>query len=448
MIQEKRKTVIGLMKHTSSSLSEKLSSKSLKINSVWNLLGSGAPIFLGAVTIPYLIQQVGVEMFGILTLVWALIGYFSLFDFGLGRALTQQIATKRAEGLVDQLPSLIKTGLLLTLVTGLIGCFLLAAAANQLGHKWLNVSVSLQEVTAYSLLIASLGIPLATLTSGLRGVLEADEDFKTVNLLRMFLGVANFGLPALSVMVFGPRLEFMVTSLIVARFTVLVGHAYFVNKTTSKYLHAGILGKQNVKELLSFGVWMTASNIISPLMVVADRFIISYLLGASLVAFYTVPFEVLIRVLIIPAALTAALFPRLASLGATDRQAANALYKKSLRTVMIVMSPVCIIIAAGSYWGLKVWLGQDFAINSWLIASILAIGIFLNSVAQIPHAVLHAQGRVRATAIIHLSEFVFYIPILFVSLSIFGLQGAAIIWVVRAGCDLAILLKFAKVKNI
>ena len=423
---------------------KKLPSKSLKVNSLWNLIGTGAPILLGAVTIPYLIRQVGLEVFGILTLVWALIGYFSIFDFGLGRALTQQISTKRAAGLFDQLPSLIKTGLLLTLITGVAGGLLLAFAANQLGHKWLNVSIPLQEITVFSLLIASLGIPLATLTSGLRGVLEADEDFKIVNLLRMLLGFANFGLPALSVMAFGPRLDLMVASLIVARLVILLVHMYYVNKATSKYLNAEILSKKNIIGLLSFGTWMTASNIISPLMVVADRFIISYMLGASLVAFYTVPFEVLIRVLIIPAALTVALFPRLASLCIADPEAANTLYKKSLKTVATVMFPICIVIAASSYWSLNVWLGQDFAQNSWQIASILAAGIFFNSVAQIPHAALHAQGCVRATALVHLGEFILYIPLLFIFLKIFGLQGAAMIWVIRAGCDLLILLKLAK----
>jgi O-antigen/teichoic acid export membrane protein len=60
---------------------------SLKRNTIWNLAGTGLPLLLGAITIPYLIARVGVEAFGVLTLVWALIGYFSLFDFGLGAHL-------------------------------------------------------------------------------------------------------------------------------------------------------------------------------------------------------------------------------------------------------------------------------------------------------------------------------------------------------------------------
>jgi O-antigen/teichoic acid export membrane protein len=416
----------------------------LKRNTMWNLVGTCSPILLAALTIPYLIRQVGLEAFGILTLIWAIIGYFSLFDFGLGRALTQQVATKRASGLDEQLPSLVKTGLLLTLVTGMVGGALLAGTANQLGYKWLNVSVSLKEMTFHSLLIASLGIPLTTLTSGLRGVLEAHEDFKAVNLLRMLLGIGNFGLPVLSVMVFGPSLTMMVVSLVVARLVTFSGHMVLVHKITSNYFQAKLYGKKDIIDLLSFGGWMTVSNIISPLLVISDRFIISSMLGAGLVAYYTVPFEVLFRVLIIPMALTAALFPRLTSLFSTDLHAAKFLYRKSMKTVAIVMFPLCLFIAVGSYWGLKFWLGQDFAHYSWHIASILAVGVLFNGVAQIPVAALHATGRVRVTALIHLSELILYIPLLIVFLKYFGLLGAAMIWVIRVGYDLIILFIVTK----
>lgn len=421
----------------------KIHSSRLARNTLWNLVGAGAPFLLGIITIPYLIGHLGVEAFGILTLVWALIGYFSLFDLGLGRALTQQVATKLGAGLGEQVPSLVKTGLLFTAATGLIGGVLLAAFANVLGYKWLNISISLQQSTVHSLLIASLGIPLTTLTAGLRGVLEAYEDFKAVNLLRMLLGVANFGLPALSIMVFGPSLVITVTSLIAARLMVLSAHMYLVNKKMLTNRQKTKFSWINMRSLLSFGTWMTISNIISPLMVTADRFIISSVLGASLVAYYTVPFDALFRLLIIPGAISAVLFPRLTSVIATDRQAAKRLYQKSLKVVSIFMTAIYLFTAIGSYWIIKLWLGQDFANSSWYIASILSVGLLFNGVAHVPFAAIQATGNARATAIIHLCEVFFYLPLLFILLKYFGLVGAAIIWGVRGGIDCLILLTFA-----
>src|SRR6202047_3703995 len=70
------------------------SGRLLAKNTVWNLVGNGAPIAVAVFCIPILIRELGKERFGVLTLAWALIGYASLFDLGLGRALTQLVAKK------------------------------------------------------------------------------------------------------------------------------------------------------------------------------------------------------------------------------------------------------------------------------------------------------------------------------------------------------------------
>ena len=63
-------------------------------NSVFNFLGLGIPFVAAVISIPLLIRVLGTERFGILTLAWIVIGYFSLFDLGLGRALTQVVAER------------------------------------------------------------------------------------------------------------------------------------------------------------------------------------------------------------------------------------------------------------------------------------------------------------------------------------------------------------------
>ncbi|MQR01326.1 flippase [Glaciimonas soli] len=417
---------------------------SLKRNTVWNLVGSGLPFLLGVITIPYLIKHIGVEAFGILTLVWALIGYFSLFDFGLGRALTQKVASCLVSDDQGRVPELVKSGLIFTAITGILGGFILAIFASPLGHSWLKVSESLQADTVRCLLIAAFGIPLTTVTTGLRGVLEAYEDFKDINLLRVLLGAANFGLPALSVMLLGPSLAWMVVSLVAARLIVTFAHIALVNKKLSNNWWQKKASAKDIKGLLSFGVWMTVSNIISPLMVTADRFVISAVLGASAVAYYTVPSEVLMRVLIIPAALSGALFPRLASKLMVDSAEAKKVYYNSMKVVAGILAPICLIIALGSYWGLSIWLGKDFAQKSWAIVSIMSVGILFNGIAFIPFAAIQATGNAQITARLHALELLIYIPLLYFFLHTFGILGAAIVWTIRVGGDLVCLLVMAK----
>ena len=184
---------------------------SLRGNWAWNLVGAGVPLAVGLVTIPFLIRSTGVEGFGILTLVWSLIGYFSIFDFGIGRALTQQVSSGRSHA-AGEIPALVKHGLLLMLLTGSCGAALLTLLAYPLGHVWMNVSPGLQETATRCLRIAALGIPVSTVTSGLKGVLEGYEDFRTSSLLRLLFGILNFVMPAAAALATGGSLDYMVAS--------------------------------------------------------------------------------------------------------------------------------------------------------------------------------------------------------------------------------------------
>jgi hypothetical protein len=68
---------------------------SLRHNTLWNLAASGLPLIASAALIPFMLHRLAMvtqaEAFGVLTLIWALIGYFSLFDMGAGRALTDAL---------------------------------------------------------------------------------------------------------------------------------------------------------------------------------------------------------------------------------------------------------------------------------------------------------------------------------------------------------------------
>ena len=83
-------------------------------NTLWNLLGHGLPLIVGVVTIPALVDKLGTERFGVLAILWVVIGYFSLFDFGIGRALTKMIAEQLGIGKIGDIPALIQTALVFT----------------------------------------------------------------------------------------------------------------------------------------------------------------------------------------------------------------------------------------------------------------------------------------------------------------------------------------------
>ena len=97
------------------------SGRLLARNTIWNILGNGAPMLVAVVCIPILIRALGKDRFGVLALAWALIGYASLFDFGLGRALTQVVANKLGQGKNREIAPVVWTSLSLMLLLGILG---------------------------------------------------------------------------------------------------------------------------------------------------------------------------------------------------------------------------------------------------------------------------------------------------------------------------------------
>ncbi len=393
---------------------------------------------IGFASIPYIYQQIGIERIGVLTLIWALIGYFSIFDFGLGRAITQRIASLASHQTEQQRKTTATTGVFLTLLIGVVGSLAGLAAIEFAGVGWINSARNLDQEIYASFLLACLAIPATTATAGLRGILEGVQRFKAINLLKLILGLSNFLGPIASIAWFGPRLDYTVGALVLARYIILVAHYLSVRSSFQNI--PGDLSLEESKHLFQFGGWMTLSNIISPVMVVADRFLIANFLGAAVVAFYTIPAEFMIRLLVLPAAITTTLFPVFSKcISEKNYDDAFALYKKSIKIIFLIMGAVAICVFIGADFGLQMWLGRDFAEKSTAVASVLAVGVLFNSMAQIPHAYIQASGDARSTALIHVFESALYIPALLLLIQMHGILGAAIAWMLRALLDLILL---------
>src|SRR6266700_8089164 len=168
---------------------------------------------------------------------------------------------------------------------------------------------------------------------------------------------------------------------------------------------------------------MTVSNIVSPVMVTMDRFLIGTLTSMTAVAYYATPSEVVTKLLIIPGALVGVMFPAFSASFECDRGRAAALYARCVRYVFLILFPVVLIIVGFAQKGLTLWLGADFAQHSFRVLQWLALGVLLNSLAQIPFALVQGAGRPDLTAKLHLVELPAYLLGLWWLISAYGVVG-------------------------
>lgn len=408
-------------------------------NVVWNLLGNAAPTAMAIFFIPILVRGLGKERFGVLTLAWALIGYASLFDLGLGRALTQLVARKLGEGKEQEIPSLAWTSLTLMLVLGLAGTLAVFLISPWLVGRGLNVSAALQRETLQSSWLLGLSIPFVITTAGLRGLFEAHHRFGLVNWLRIPMGLLTFGGPVL-VLPFSRSLVPVVTSLVVGRIAAWAAHLLCL-RVLPEFGRSIVWERSAVGPLLRFGGWMTVSNVVGPLMVTLDRFLIGALASMTAVAYYVTPYEVVTKFLVLPGALAGVMFPAFSASFVQDRERTAVLFSRSVKSLFLTLFPAMLCTVALAKDGLTLWLGAEFAQHSYRVLQVLAVGVFINSVAYAPTTLLHGVGRPDLTATLHLIELPLYLASLWWLISRRGIEGAAFAWSARVAVDA--LLAFA-----
>jgi O-antigen/teichoic acid export membrane protein len=407
---------------------------SLKRNAVANLLGQASPLVVALFALPVLTRALGTDRFGVLTLAWAILGYFSLFDLGLGRAMTKLVAEKIGLGEETSIPTLVWTSLILMSALGLLGALVALTMSSWLVHDVLRIPVTLQAESLYSFYLLAISIPVVTGTVGFRGILEAAQRFDLINLVRIPLGAFTF-LGPLAVLPFTRSLIAIVAVLLLGRVLAWIAHLLLCIRVIPGLKSRPKLNRAAVTPLLRFGTWITVSNIISPLMVSLDRFVIGAMISVSAVAYYTAPYETVTKLWMIPAALTGVLFPAFASAWVQNQRRATRLFTQGVKYTFLFIFPVTLVIIALGHEGLTLWLGPDYAEHSTRVLQWLAIGVLLNCLAQIPSALIQAVGRPDLTAKLHLIELPCYLIGLWGLIRTAGIEGAAIAWTSRCLVD-------------
>lgn len=411
--------------------------RSFAYSIAWNLAGAGIPLCFAFFAIPRLLDGYGSARFGFLTIVWSLIGYFSIFDFGIGRALTKLVSERLGSGRSGDVPNITHTALLVMAVLGAIACITLVCSAPYL-ISLLRIDTDLYHESVISLRVLALGIPCVIISAGLIGLLEAHSRFQSINIIRLAMGLLNFGAPLLMLQ-WSPSLIPATIALTALRALTMV--MYFSNIKSIGVLGSGSsFQREQLKELLGFGGWITVSNLISPLMAQLDKVVIGGIIAVSLLPFYSVPGDLVNRLSFVPIAMIGVFFPEYAARWASGKRAMiPSIYINSAKVMIMVMLPASLCIYALAPEGLSVWMGDDFSRQSTPLLRWLCIGLLVNAAARIPHAFLQAIGQPGITAKLHLLEFPIYGISLWWLLVHHGILGAAIAWTGRMALDFVLL---------
>ena len=418
------------------------SGRLLARNAVWNLVGAGSPILVAIVCLPILKTKLGTDRLGIISLAWAVIGYFGLFDLGLSRALTKLVAERLGQRREEEIPALVWTSLFLMAGIGVVGAIVTFLIVPWLVFHPLKIPADLRAETMRAFYWIGFSIPIVVVTAGLRGVLEALQRFRLATAIRVPMGIFTYLGPVL-VLPFSHSLVPVMAVLVVGRIIAGGAHLWACYRALPSLQGSCSFHATSVGPLFRFGTWMTVSNLIGPLMVSFDRFLIGSMISVAAVAFYAVPYEVVTRLSLIPGAIAGVLFPAFSTTVVADRTRLVLLFESGVKYIFIALFPVVLVLVAFAPEALHFWLGAEFARQSAPVAQALAIAVFVNSLGQIPFTHVQGAGRPDITAKLHLVELPIYVVALFVLAKSMGIRGVAIAWLLRVVIDAVLLFLFS-----
>jgi len=408
-------------------------------NSLYNLIGTLVPIIITLVSVPLLLDIVGQVRYGVLAIAWIFLAYFALFDLGLGRATVIRIASATKSSTVKK-ESVFGTGLILSLLSGLIGGIVLWISAYYYFSQVMQLGVGMRSEIELALPWLILGVPVSTTLNVFNGVLHGEERFLELSAASTLSALAFQLAPLAAAAYLGANLGVMIPIAVICNLlvTTIVGISAF----RVLNLNFGRLSFSVAESiaLLRFGGWFTVSSVIGPLMIMTDRFLIGASLGAKAVTQYTIPFQLAEKTSILATVISNVLLPRFAVIGESQRQQLAVKGSRALAGLVTLAFSTAIFFVEPF---LATWISKGFSTDASLAAQILLVGWWINCFARLPMVLLHASGNAQLVAKCHLLEFLPYLVTLYFAVDNWGLVGAALVFFLRNLADFILLAKLS-----
>lgn len=409
-------------------------------NATLNAIGFTIPIVVSVVSIPLYLDQIGETRFGVMALIWILLGYFGAFDLGLGRAATIEVSKLRHEAGRAR-AGVVWTALSVNAVVGCLAGTALLLIGYALFERILRAPPALAEETLSALPWVAAAVPFVTLSSVLVGALEGLERFGAVNAIEVTASVIYQLAPLSVAYAYGPDLRWLVVAAAIGPMakTILAGLACWRHVPLGRPCFA----RDRASTLFRYGGWITVTAVLGPVLTTVDRFVLGAVAGAHAVTRYVVPMNLVSRLSILSYSVCRSLFPRLSFIRAEH---ARDLSRDSFLVLTAVLTPVTVLATLAMEPFLRVWVGASIAEASAPIGVILLVGVWCNGLALIPFTLIQGQGRPDVTAKFHLLEVVPYLAVLALGVTLAGARGLAAAWSLRMAADGLLLLTASSIK--
>lgn len=374
-------------------MAKSISEKIIK-NTVFNAAGRFWGVLVGILLTPYIIGHIGLERYGILTLVGAATGYFGLLDFGIGGSLVKYIAEFYATRDFKRINQVIMTGFLFYSALAAFLTLLSFFAARPL-TLLLKTQPQLFSETVFAFFLGIITFSLSNALSPFAAVQSGLQRMDIANKVGIAMSVPNV-LGTMFCLGNGYGfigLMFVNMGIVLVNGACNLAIAYRLLPGLS--LGAGEFSGEMFRKLFKLGYKLQITTIANLFHFQVDKILLAYLLNVEFVGYYNVASQLASKVRELPLLLISAIFPAASELGAkTDKEGLEKLYFRSLKYVVLAGLPVS---AAAIFFArafITLWLGQGYG-KAVFTLQMLMVAYFVNILSGPGFTILNGLGLPR-----------------------------------------------------
>ena len=409
-------------------------------DSFLNLLSAVLPLLAALVAIPITIREYGLDRYGVILICQVVLGYFAFVDFGLGKATSRFLSEAITMRDSVRISQILWFSVAASLVFGGVVGVAIAMLAPLLAQGVFHVTTGLREETTLAFFFVAFAAPFGAMGNVVFGAIDASKRFGLSNLVQLPSQVMAHLLPIVLLPLGHDSSKVVLGFGVMRALTCVGGLACAIQTLGASWLPAR-RGGGSAACLFKYSLWLSVSSLASPLLAWLDRFILGSKLSVAAVATYSVPSNLVSRLLLIPASMWRALFPRMSAAGAANSWSVTLRWT---RYQLVILVPAGMAIILAGPWFMRTWLGNAVGGDLGPVLQILVLGGIFNSAAYGPLTYLQATGRPDIPARWHALELVLYVPILLLAVARAGVVGAAITWTARVTLDCILLMASAR----
>lgn len=361
-------------------------------NTAYNIFGRFWGILITLFLTPYIISRVGIEKFGILAIVGAVTGYFSLMDIGIGSSFVRYIAKFYTKKEYEKISSTINTGVAFYSIFAVIVITLSLFCLRPI-LTFFNIPLSLYRETFFVFWVSIIVFCISNILSAFAAVQSGLQRMDLSNKVAIAVSVFNvagtiffleggYGLPGLVV-------NNAVTVCIIGIINIIISFRLIPGLRLNLFRLDGRI----MRRLSNFGYKLQVSKIADLILFQTDRLFIAHFFNISFVGFYQLGSSITQQARQLPLLLTSAILPAASEMDARqEAEGLRELYVRGSKYLILASFPVIFFVMATARLIMWTWMGAGYSLSAVTIL-ILAPGYLVNLVAGIGVMVALAIGK-------------------------------------------------------